>query len=284
MQKVKLALPKGRLYEEIVKLLDEAGWELSKNGRSYRPIINDEEVEVKILKPQNIPKLVELGSQDIAFTGYDWIVEQNADVTELLDLGFNPVRLVAATPKGLDMNQFKKKPIRVASEYENISKKYLEKEGFQYVFIKSFGATEAFVPEDADMLIDNTSTGETLKKNNLEIYDNILTSSTKCIANKEALNDKEKGKKIRNIAMVLQSVIEGRRRLLIEMNVSEEKLDTLMPYLPCMKSPTIAKLYGGEGYAVKIAVPKEKISSLIPILKEKGATDIIVMNLRKVVA
>lgn len=279
--KIKLAIPKGRLYDEVVKLLEDAGFQLSKNGRCYRPYMSDKEIEVKIMKPQNIPKLVELGSQDMAFAGYDWIVEQDADIQELIDLNFNPVKLVAAVPNG--KATLKNKKIRVASEYEKISKQFLEKEGLDYIFIKSFGATEVFIPEDADMIIDNSSTGKTLQENGLAVFKELLSSSTRLIANKDSLKDQWKKKKIDDFLMLIKSILEGRKRYLIEMNVAEEKMEKLIPLLPCMKSPTIAKLYGNQGYAIKIAVEKEKIGKLIPFLKENGATDILVFNLKKVI-
>lgn len=282
-KKLKLAIPKGRLAEKVIALLKDAGLKLAKNGRNYRPYISDPEIEVKILKPQNIPKLVELGSQDLAFTGDDWVLEQGADVSEVLDLGFDPVKVVAAIPKDKNFNELKTKQIRVASEYEMISKQFLEQQGIDYVFIKSFGATEVFIPEDADMIIDNTSTGSTLKANNLVIVSEVISSSTRLIANKEALNDDWKNRKINQILTLLKGVLEGRRRVLIEMNVSQENFDRLIPILPCMKSPTIAKLYGEQGYAIKIAVEKSKVNELIPKIKENGATDILVFKLDKVV-
>jgi len=280
-KKIKLALPKGRLFEDVVKLLTDGGFVIAKNGRNYRPYIDDLEIEIKLLKPQNIPKLVELGSQDIAFTGYDWVVEENADVEELMDLKFNPVKLVAAVSSGLDINALS--VVRAASEYESIAKRYLEEKGLNYVFIKSFGATESFIPEDADMIIDNASTGKTLEDNGLVIYDEVMTSSTRLIANKDAFLDIWKKKKIENLMLILKSVLEARKRLFIEMNVSKENLDPLIDVLPCMKSPTIAKLYADGGYAVKIAVEKNQVNELIPFLKEKGATDILVFELKKVV-
>lgn len=278
---LKLAIPKGRLYDEVLRLLEDAGFQLSKNGRCYRPFINDKEIEVKIIKPQNIPKLVELGSQDIAFSGYDWIVEQNADVKELIDLGFNPVKIVVAIPEGESVS--KDNRIRVASEYERISKEFLEREELDYLFIKSFGATEVFIPEDADMIIDNAATGKTLKENGLVVFKELLSSSTRLIANKTSLKDPWKKKKIENFLMLIMSILEGRKRLLIEMNVTETDMVKLIPLLPCMKSPTVSKLYGDQGYAVKIAVEKEKVGKLIPFLKENGATDILVFNLKKVI-
>ena len=277
---LRLGLPKGRLYDEVAKLIDDAGFQLSKNGRCYRPYINDKEIEIKILKPQNIPKLVESGSEDLAFVGYDWIVEQGVKIVELLDLKFNPVSIVAATQK--DKLISKSKKIRVASEYEKISKEFLDKEGFDYTFFKSFGATEVFIPEDADLIIDNSSTGKTLTDNNLAVIKVLLQSSTRLIANKDSLKDPWKKKKIDDFLIILNSILEARKRLLIEMNIGEKDMERLIPLLPCMKSPTVSKLYGNNGYAVKIAVKKEEIGKLIPFLKENGATDILVFKLDKV--
>ena len=283
MKRLKLALAKGRLYDEVAKLLEDCELGVCKRKRSYRPYVADDELEIKLVKPQNIPKLVEYGSQDLAFTGNDMVIEQEADVVELLDINQNPVRIVAAIPKDKDVDELKKQRVRVASEYENLSRRYLDKKGFKYDFIKSYGATESFVPEDADMIIENTSTGETLKENNLKIVDEILSSSTRIIANREALKDPWKKKKIDDLIMLFKSVLEARKRVLVEMNVSKELIDDIIPILPCMRSPTVAKLYGDEGYAVRIAVEKKLIPKLIPQLKDKGVTDILVLRLKKVI-
>jgi len=280
---LKLALPKGRIYDNVVKLLKEAGFCIKGNKRSYRPSINDNEIIVKVLKARNIPKLVELGSQDIAFTGKDWVLEQKADVKELLDIRTDPVKIIAAIPKKYNLNELKKRKIVVASEYEKITKDFLEKQGFEFVYVRTYGATEVFPPDDADMIVDNTSTGTTLKQNNLEIVETLLNSSTRLIANKNSLENKWKRRKIKCIVMLLKSVLEARKRVFLEMNVPKNKLQDLIEILPCMKSPTISELYGAEGFAIKVAVKKEEVPKLIPLLKEKGATDILEFKLIKVV-
>lgn len=282
--RLKLAVPKGKLFEKVSGLLSEAGLGLSQNGRNYRPKCSDCQIEVKVLKPQNIPKLVELGSQDIAFTGYDWIVEEGAQVCELLDTGFDPVKVVAAMPAATDPCSLQGRRITVASEYENLTKSFLANRGLDFVFIRSFGATESFVPEDADMIVDNSSSGNTLKENGLSTYAEILSSSTRFVANRNALADAWKAQKISDVLLLLQSVLEARKRLLIEMNVPQDKLEAIMPALPSMKAPTVSKLYGDkqEGYAVKTAVLKDQVPALIPKLKALGATDILVYSLRQV--
>lgn len=281
--KLKMAIPKGRLFDSVHKLLNDSGFNITPNGRSYRPYIDDPEIEVKMLKPQNIPKLVELGSQDIAFTGHDWVMEEKADVVELMDLGFNPVKLIAAIPEGVDFGQLKKNKIRVVSEYENITKSFMKEIGADYIFIKSYGATEAFVPEDADMIVDNTSTGRTIMENKLKVVKELLESSTRLIANKKSMEDPPKKKKIAYILTVIKSVLDAEERVAIEMNVPGKLFKAIVPMLPSMKTPTVSKLDGDAGYAVKMAVMRKEVRELIPKLKEKGVTDILVSSFEKVI-
>lgn len=277
-KKLKLAVPKGRLYKEVKKILDEAGFNIKNNGRNYRPKNIDPEIEVKLLKPQNIPKLVEIGSRDLAFTGYDWILEKNANVEILMDLELNKVKLVAAISKEKDYEELKKNKIKVASEYKNISLEFLKKQNCDVEFIQSYGATEVFIPEDADMIIENTETGRTLVENNLKIVDNVISSSTLLIANKESMKNEWKKIKIESIIMMLNSVLNARKRVFVEMNISKENLEKIVDKLPCMKRPTISKLYNEEGYAVKIAFNKDKLKEIIPFLKKSGASDIIIVK------
>ncbi len=283
IKKLKIAIPKGRLFDKVQNLLKDSGYTISPNGRNYRPYIDDPEIEVKMLKPQNIPKLVELGSQDIAFTGHDWVVEEKADVVELIDLGFNPVTLVAAIPEELDLEKLSKKKIRLVSQYENISQNYLKELGADYIFIKSYGATEVFLPEDADMMVDNTETGRTIRENNLKVVKELLKSSTRIIANKKSLEDPFKKKKINDMLTVIKSVLDAENRVVIEMNVPSKLVNEIIPTLPSMKAPTVSKLDGDAGYAVKIAVMRKEVRELIPRLKEKGVTDVLVFNLEKVI-
>ncbi len=284
MSRLKVVIPKGSIYEGVVRLFQDAGIYIEHNDRSYRPKVSIPELEIKIMRPQNIPRIIELGSHDVGFTGYDWVVETDADVVEVLDLGLNPVRIVAAIPDTLTEKDLHKKQIVVASEYERISRKFLEKNGYDYIFLQTYGATEVFPPDDADMIIDNTTTGRTLREHNLQIIDTILESSTRFIAHKPALDDTEKREKIFELKMLFQAVLEARERMMLEMNVPPEKFERIVKILPCMRSPTIAPLYGDQGYAIKIAVKKKDIPSLIPKLKKFGAVDILEYELRKVVS
>jgi ATP phosphoribosyltransferase len=282
-RKLRVAIPKGRICQNVVDLLNEAGIRLHVDERVYRPVIVDTELEVKIMKPQNIPKLVELGSHDTGFAGYDWIVETEADVIEIMDLQFDLVKVVAAMPESLCKEEIRKRRILVASEYEKITKSFLEKERYDFVFLRTYGATEVFPPDDADMIVDNTATGRTLEEHNLSVIATILESSTRFIANKQVLSDPWKSKKIYEMKMLFQSILDARQRVMLEMNVPREKFKKIVKILPCMRSPTVAPLYGGQGYAVKVAVKKEEVAKLIPLLKKLGAADILEYAIRKVV-
>ena len=283
MKKLKMVIPKGRIYSNVVKLLNDSGFGVEVDERVYVPRIDDPEIEAKIMKPQNIPRLVELGSHDVGFTGYDWIVETGANVFDIIDLQFDPVRIVAAIPGALIKKDLGKRKIVVASEYEQIAAQYLEQKQYNFILLRTFGATEVFPPEDADMIIDNVSTGRTLKEHNLQMIDTIMKSSTRFIANQEAVNDPWKKEKIDVMKMIFQAVLDARHRVMLEMNVPKDKFDEIVEFLPCMRSPTVSPLYGEQGYAVKVAVQKNEVIKLIPLLKKHGATDILEYDFRKVV-
>lgn len=283
MNKLRIVIPKGRIFENVVKLLNEAGIYMQVNERGYRPIVNNPEIEIKIMKPQNIPKLVELGSHDIGFTGYDWIVETGVDIAEIMDLKLNPVKIIAAVPQNLSDKSLRKKKLVVASEYENMATSFLKKGRYNYVFLRTYGTTEVFPPDDADMIIDNTATGRTLTEHNLRTIATLLNSSTRFIANKKSLKDAWKREKIDEMKILFQSVLDARERVMLEMNIPKEKFKTIVKILPCMRSPTVAPLYGEQGYAVKVAVKRTEVIKLIPLLKKLGATDILEYEFRKVV-
>lgn len=281
---LKLALPKGRITDEVVRLLAAAGVSLLSNGRSYRPRASDPDIQVKAVKPQNVPRLLEIGAHDCGFTGHDWVVESGADVVEVLDTGLDPVTLVAAAPEeARDRLQAIARPLVVASEFEAITRRYMERRGGPYQFIRTFGATEVFPPEDADLILDLVATGTTLRQNHLAVVDEVLASSTRFVASRAALADRDKAEKIGLLATLMTAVLEARRRILLEMNVAADSLDAVVAVLPAMKSPTIQELYGGKGYAVKAAVPRAGLPAVIARLRAAGATDIIAYALEKVI-
>jgi ATP phosphoribosyltransferase len=282
MEKLKILIPKGRIFDNVSRLFSEAGFPISLSDRTYRPAMGAEWLDVKVMKPQNVGDLLELGSHDAGFTGIDWIQESNADIVEVLDLGFDKVRIVAAVPKDYDDKKLRSKKLVVATEYVNIAENWLKKSGYEYRILRTYGATEVFPPDDADMIIDNTSTGQTLKDNGLRIIGTLLESSTRFAASRRAMDNAEKRGRIEELVMLFRAVLDGRDRVMLEMNIPKEQFESLA-VLPAMRSPTVAELLGDAGFAVKIAVKKSEVADLIPKLKKLGALDIVEYDLRKVV-
>ncbi len=284
MEKLKILLPKGRIYEHVIDLFRGAGIEIHLPERAYRPTVNQDDIEAKVMKPQNIGKLLELGAHDMGFTGRDWIRETSADVEEIMDTGFDRVRIVAAVPSAIDDAHLASHHVIVATEYENIAKNWLKSRKMDYEVIRTYGATEVFPPDDADMIVDNTATGRTLQENGLRIVEEIMTSSTCMFASKKALADPDKKKKIYELKMLFEAVLDAQDRVMLEMNVSKDKFDALVKGLPSMRSPTVSPLFGDDGFAVKVAVRKGEVPNLLPKLQSLGATDILEYELRKVVS
>lgn len=281
--KIKMAIPKGKLQIEIVKLLADIGIDIMGDDRNYRPRCSDERFEIKLLKGQNIPSLVELGQHDIGFSGLDWIAEQGAEVEVIKSLGFNPVQIVACIPEDWDYESLKQRKIIVATEYMKLAQQFLNNNGFDATLIRSYGATEVFPPEDADMVIDNTSTGSTIKANRLKICDVVYESATQFFANKAALQDPEKKAIIDDMLLLINGVMNARQRVLLEMNCSSENIEKIVALLPAMRSPTVSQLFNSDAYSVRAAIPKKAARDLIPKLKQAGATDILELPIRKVV-
>lgn len=284
---IRIALPKGRMQEEVFTLLGEAGIRVRAGlgSRSYRPLISLPGYEVKLLKPQNIIEMLQAGSRDVGFAGADWVAELGANVTEVLDTGLDPVRLVAAAPAALVKDgALPKTPLVVASEYERLTRAWIEHRGLDATYLRSYGATEVFPPEDADLIVDNTATGSTLEANDLVIVDELMTSTTRLFAHPAALDDLDRREGIERLAMLLRAVLEARRRVMLEVNVTPDRLEAICAVLPCMRQPTISPLHGGAGYAVKAAVPRSELPLVIPRIKAAGGTDIVVTALAQIVA
>jgi ATP phosphoribosyltransferase len=284
-KKLKLAVPKGRMYEGVVSVLAEAGIHISQTARSYRPHINLDGSEVKILKPQNIVEMLHAGSRDLGFAGADWVAELDGELEELLDTGLDPVRVVAAAPLSLLIGgELPERRLVVASEYERLTRAWISKRGLDAHFVRSYGATEVFPPEDADLIVDNTATGSTLEANDLQIVDVLTESSTRLYACPRALDDPDLRPGIEDFVLLVASVLEARRRVMVEVNVAEEKLSALLEVLPCMRQPTVSPLAGGDGFAVKAAVPRSQLPSVMPQIKAAGGSDIVVTRLAQIVA
>lgn len=281
---IRLGLPKGRMESGVLKLLADAGINLSGSSRTYRPSISLSRYEVKVLKPQNIVEMLHFGSRDIGFAGADWVEELQLELVELLDTGLDPVNLVAAAPKELLENgRLPRRKLIVASEYERLARNWIQRRELDATFVRSYGATEVFPPEDADCIVDNSATGQTLVANGLLVVDELMQSSTRLYASPRALEDFDKRERIEELQLLVRSALDARLRVMLELNVSKEAFDSIIAILPCMREPTISQLHGGDGYAVKAAVPKTYITRLIPEIKRLGGTDLVVTTISQIV-
>jgi ATP phosphoribosyltransferase len=279
---LKIGIPKGRMYTGVVALLSDAGLDMRPNFRQYRPLQTSDEFDVKILKPKNILEMLQAGSRDIGFAGSDWVDELEASVVELIDTGLDPIRIVAAAPEGW-APQLNPVAIRVASEYPRHTARWIERSGLNAVIVPSFGATEVFPPEDADCIVDCVASGETLRANGLRIIDDIAASSSRLYANPRALEDPARRDAIDVIVLLLRSVLEGRRRVMLEINAPLECLEGLTRILPSMRRPTVSSLHGEAACAVKVAVPRADVRRLIPLIRAAGGTDLVVSAIDQII-
>ena len=281
---VHIAIPKGRMFKGITQLLGEAGIELKTTARGYRPMISLSGFEAKILKPQNIVEMLHHGSRDVGFAGRDWVIEKRADLVELLDTELDPVKIVAAAPSAFLVDgQLPRGPMRVASEYVRITEAWVRERGLEAQLVRSYGATEVFPPEDAEVIVDNTSTGATLKSNQLEIIEVVARSSTRLYANPRSYEIPAKREAIDHLVLMLKSALAARARVMLELNVEAAQLEGVLEILPCMRQPTISMLYGESGYAVKAAVPRVGLPELIGALRREGGTDIVITRLSQII-
>ncbi len=277
--RLQLALPKGRMQQNVYDLLREAGIDVAGGARGYRPAVGMQGVDAKLLKPQNAIRMLAVGTRDVGFAGADWVTELDADLVELLDTGLNPVRLVAAVPREAS---WPPRRAVVASEYQRISTRWIKSQPFEGTFVRSYGATEVFPPEDADCIIDNTATGATLLANGLVIVDEVMRSSTRLYASRAAMAQPSKRRAIEDLVLLLSGVLEARERVVLEVNVPADRLEAVVSILPCLREPTIGRL-AGQGYAVKVAAPRLGLAELIPRIRAAGGSDIIVLRPTQIV-
>ena len=315
MDKIKFAIPKGSLEKATAEFFSKSGFKIGGTERTYRPSINDPQIELKVLRPQEIPVFVSEGLQDIGITGEDWVKENRADVEVLQNLEYGKIRLVIAVPKtceNMTMGEFMEsiwaqgKNFRISTEYLNIASEYL-KNTFEYkkrfgdvdpmlvtpwwkkgdnprakIFL-SFGATEAKPPENSDAIMDVTETGTTIEANNLKIIDTVLRSAAILIANKKALEDPEKREKIYDIVALLKGVVDGSKRIHIFVNVKKANLQKLLTELPALKNPTIAPLADDAWVSVNTVIEKDILIELLPKIR-KIAQGLVVYEPRQVLA
>jgi ATP phosphoribosyltransferase len=258
---------------------------------TYRASIDDPRIEeVRILRPQEIPRYVAEGLFDMGITGRDWIEETSSEVETLGELHYSkatarPIRMVLAVPQYSEVKGVEDLPsgLKVSTEYPELTRRYFEKHGIDADVRLSYGATEAKVPDIVDAVVEITETGSALRAAGLKIIDTILVSFTELIANRESYDDPAKRHAMHQILTLLQGTLEARGKVLVKLNVGDADLDRVIEVLPAMKSPTVSKLFGEDGYAVEAVVQKSDINILIPALKDRGASDIIELPLAKIV-
>jgi ATP phosphoribosyltransferase len=284
-----LGLPKGSLEESTIKLFAKAGYKISKSSRSYRPAIDDEELDGRFVRAQEISRYVEHGFFDCGLTGYDWVVENNADVVEVCDLVYSRAsrrksRWVLAVPEDSPVQKAEDLEGKyVATEVVNIVEKYFAEKGVKAHVEFSWGATEVKVPDLVDAIVDLTETGSSLRANKLRIVDTLLETNTKLIANKKSWEDPAKRKKIEQISLLLQAALEAGDKVGMKLNILRSGLDELLAKLPALRNPTISPLGDELWVAVETIIEESVVREIIPVLKELGAEGIIEYPLNKVV-
>ncbi len=284
-----LGLPKGSLEESTKALFAKAGWKITTSSRSYRPSIDDAELDGRFVRAQEVSRYVEHGFFDCGLTGYDWVKENESDVVEVCDLIYSRAstlksRWVLCVPEDSPV----KKPEdlagkRVATELMGTVKRYFESRGIDAKVEFSWGATEVKVPDLVDAIVDITETGSSLRANKLRIVDTLLETNTKLIANKQSWANPEKRRKIETIAMLLQGALEAESKVGLKMNLAESALEAVVNSIPALHKPTISRLSDEGWVALETVIDEKVVRQIIPQLKELGAEGIVEYPLNKVV-
>jgi ATP phosphoribosyltransferase len=287
--KLKIGLPKGSLQETTFRLFKNAGYAIKLLERSYVPVIDDPELEGLVIRAQEMARYVEDGILDMGITGYDWVLEQDAKVVELVRLkygkvGFRGVKWVVAVPNDSPIKTIGDlKGKKIATELVGYSKRFLKKRGVEATIEFSWGATEVKPPLLADAIIEVTETGASLRANNLRIIDTILESETVLIANRSAWKDEWKRQKMENITMLLKGALLAEEKVGLKMNVPRNKLDKVMKTLPSLHTPTISNLSDDGWVAIEVIIDEKTARDIIPNLKRAGAQGIVEYPLNKVI-
>jgi ATP phosphoribosyltransferase len=289
---LRLVIPKGSLEQQTLRLFEEADLRVRRGSdRDYHGTIDDERIErVSLLRPQEIPLYVQDGLFDLGITGQDWIAETGAEVEVLTPLSYaksgtgHGTRVVLAVPADHPANSAKEMPAgsRISTEFENLTKRYFDDLGIDVHVVWSFGATEAKVPEIVDAIVDVTETGSTLRAHGMKIVETLMTSEPVLVANRDAAADATKRRAMDDVKTLLLGALRAEGRVLIKMNVGEADLAAVIEVVPAMKSPTVSRLQEG-GYAIETVADKHQVNRLIPLLKAKGATDILEIPISKIV-
>lgn len=289
MGKIILGIPKGSLEQSTVNMFAKAGYTISINSRSYFPTIDDEEIECMLIRAQEMSRYVEKGILDCGLTGHDWIEENGSDVVEICELvygkiGHKPLRWVLAVPNDSDIRgPADLEGKLIATEAVGMTRRYLARHGVNAQVEFSWGATEVKPPRLADAIVEITETGSSLKANNLKIIDTICESTTRFIANREAVKDEFKKNKIEQLSMLLKAVLVAEHKTALMMNVQEMDLKQVLELLPALERPTISNLAEDGWYAVNTIVDADSVRNLIPKLRCAGARGIVEYPLNKIV-
>ena len=287
--KLMLGLPKGSLEESTVKLFGKAGYQITKSSRTYRPSFDDPTLEGRFLRAQEVSRYIENGYFDCGLTGQDWVKENNSDVVEICDLvysraSYRKSRWVLCVPENSKVKTIKDlEGKRIATEIVNITNAFLKKNRVEADVEFSWGATEMKVPDLVDAIVDLTETGNSLRANKLRIVDTLLTTNTVFVANKEALKDPWKKKKIETIALLLTSALESASKVGLKLNIEVDKLESILADLPSLRKPTINKLADEKWVAIDTIIDETIVREIIPELKSRGAEGIVEYPLNKVV-
>lgn len=285
---LKLGIPKGSLQDATIDIFKEAGYNIRVNSRNYYPTIDDDEISCMLIRAQEMARYVEGGELDCGLTGLDWIKENRADVIELCELeyaksSFATIKWVLAVKENSPYKTVKDLEGKtIATEVVNLTKDYLTSHGVNANVEFSWGATEVKVPDLADAIVEITETGSSLRANNLKIIDIVLETTTRFIANKKAYEDLQKRKKMQNLIMMLQSVINAVPKICIMMNAKEDDLQNILDVLPS-ENPTISHLAKGEWVDIMAVVDKKSLRDILPRLKELGAKSIVEIPVSKII-
>jgi len=286
---LRFGLPKGSLQEATVQKMAKAGWNISVSSRSYIPYVDDAELEIRLIRAQEISRYVEHGYLDCGITGLDWIVENGSKVHEVGEFLFSkatrqPARWVLCVPEDSPIRTAKDlQGKRIATEVVQLTKKYLRKQGVKAEVEFSWGATEVKAHELVDAIVELTETGSSLRANKLRIVDTLLTSTPRLIANHKAWQDTWKRSKIENISLLLKGALEAEAKVGLKMNIQEQNLSKLLRTLPALRNPTVSSLSLPGWVAVETIIDEHVVREIIPKLKAAGAEGIIEYPLNKVV-
>ena len=286
---LRFGLPKGSLQDATIQKMAKAGWNISVSSRSYIPYVDDAELEVRLIRAQEISRYVEHGYLDCGITGHDWVMENGSDVHEVGEFLFSkvsrkPARWVLCVPENSPVKSVKDlKGKRIATEVVNLTKKYLKKNGVKAEVEFSWGATEVKAHELVDAIVEVTETGSSLRANKLRIVDELLSSTPRLICNHTAWKDKWKRNKIETIALLLKGALDAEAKVGLKMNIREKDVPALLRNLPSLRNPTISSLSLRGWVAVETIIDEHVVRELVPALKAAGAEGITEYPLNKVV-